>query len=126
MIKLGKTKRVKQPWQAYHKMTYESKWKPEIDKQWEEYTKMWKQEHPGEPVAKTRFAFMNDFMREKYDMETPEMKQKVEEYRHEAKNNESTDTNKMYQRSVVALSHKGGNLRSESAILNCCPGPSRR
>jgi len=91
-------------------MTYETKWKPEIDKQWETYCKTWKQEHPGEPMVKTHFEFMNNFMREKYEMETVEMKQKVEQYRREASNNESNDTNKTYQRSVIAPSYNGDEL----------------
>ncbi len=36
ILKIGKP-RVKQAWQAYHTMTYESVWKEEINRQWEEY-----------------------------------------------------------------------------------------
>jgi hypothetical protein len=35
-----------QPWQAYHALTYESKWKPHIDTAWTNYKKAWADEHP--------------------------------------------------------------------------------
>ena len=70
-----------QAYQAYHVLTYESKWKVEINCEWETFNVAWAKDHPGEPIKKTRFKFMNNFIREKYQAETPEMKQRVADFR---------------------------------------------
>jgi retron-type reverse transcriptase len=77
-----KTKpRLLQDWQAYQALTYESKWKAIVDKEWGEYKLEWELAHPKETLPKKRFTFMVEFMKEKYKNETDEMKQKCEEYR---------------------------------------------
>ena len=76
-----KKKRMLQAWQAYHDLTYESKWKAEIDSQWTEYVNNWKAENPELPVDQTRFAFMNTFIKSKFAEETEEMKEDVENHR---------------------------------------------
>jgi len=76
-----KTKlRLLQDWQAYQALTYESKWKAIVDKEWATYKTEWELEHPKETPLKNRFTFMVEFMKEKYKDETEEMKQKCEEY----------------------------------------------
>ena len=70
-----------QPWQAYHALTYTSKWKADIDEKWEIYCKEWVSEHPNSKPPKTRFQIMAEFMKEKYAEETPAMKAECEEYR---------------------------------------------
>jgi hypothetical protein len=85
----GQTKLL-QPWQAYSALTYESQWKPEIDKIWNAYKKQWDAEHPKEKPAKTRFSTMIDFLKEKLANETPEMKRKVEEHRQTVKKESET------------------------------------
>ena len=69
-----------QPWQAYHALTYRSQWKSHVDTAWSEYQKSWTAEHPTEKPEKSRFQIMVEFMREKYNEETEEMKKKCEEY----------------------------------------------
>lgn len=69
------------PWQAYHALTYENMWKTEIDKEWTEYKNKWEFDHPGEDPPKGRFAIMNEFMREKYNTASDEMKERCEQYR---------------------------------------------
>jgi len=66
-----------QPWQAYHALTYESKWKHKIDCQWEALTAAWDKDNPGIPRTKTRFEFMNTFIRGMNETEG------VEDYRHD-------------------------------------------
>jgi hypothetical protein len=70
-----------QSWQAYHALTYKKQWKPVIQEKWSTYHKEWTSEHPNEKPAKTRFQLMVEFMKEKYDQESPEMKERCEEYR---------------------------------------------
>jgi hypothetical protein len=62
-------------------LTYESRWKPEIDKAWAAYKSQWEAEHPNEKPGKTRFGMMAEFLKEKLANETPEMKEKVEQHR---------------------------------------------
>ena len=69
-----------QPWQAYHALTYQDQWKTHIDTAWSEYPKAWKAEHTTEKPEKTRFQIMVEFMKQKYNEETEEMKKKCEEY----------------------------------------------
>ena len=70
-----------QAWQAYHALTYESKWKPHVNKEWKRYKEEWESEHPNEKPPKTRFEIMNAFMKEKFESETEGMKISCEEYR---------------------------------------------
>lgn len=86
-----------QPWQVYHSLTYESTWKKVIDEEWGEYTRTWLKEHPGEPLIKTRFEFMNTFIKEKYEGETQEMKEKVDDHRRKLLET-SGNVNQDYQR----------------------------
>jgi hypothetical protein len=73
------------PWQAYQALTYESQWKGEVDNKWKEYKIQWESEHPGEDPPKGRFAIMVEFMKEKYQNESDEMKEHCEKYRRSRK-----------------------------------------
>ena len=70
-----------QPWQAYHALTYESRWKADVNTAWAEYKTTWTAEHSDKKPEKTRFEIMVDFMKEKFAAETEEMKNRCEEYR---------------------------------------------
>ena len=71
-----------QPWQAYHALTYESRWKSSVNTAWIEYKEAWAAEHPNDKKPpKNRFQIMVDFMKEKFTKETDEMKVRCEEYR---------------------------------------------
>ena len=37
-----------QAWQAYHALTYESQWKPQVDKEWAKYKLEWESQNPSE------------------------------------------------------------------------------
>lgn len=69
--------KVQQEWQVYQTMTYETKWKTIIDDEWETYKKNWEKENPDTKLPQGRFAFMNSFLREKYENETEEVKKSV-------------------------------------------------
>ena len=58
-------------------MTYKTQWKAVIDKEWETYKCMWEVENPGDKLDKTRFTFMNSFMKQKYLEETKEVQNNV-------------------------------------------------
>ena len=73
--------RMLQTWQAYHALTYETKWKPHVDKAWEIYKAEWESQNPSEKPPKNRFTIMVEFMKEKFNNETEEMKLRCEEYR---------------------------------------------
>ena len=63
-------------------LTYQNQWKSVVQEEWVTYQKKWISEHPNEPTpAKTRFQIMVEFMKEKYNQETEEMKAKCEAYR---------------------------------------------
>lgn len=79
-----------QAWQAYQKLTYETQWKAEVDRIWDEYKEAWQAKHPGENPPKKRLTIMSDFMKEKYLEETDEMKEKCEKYRDPAFHDEAT------------------------------------
>ena len=71
-----------QPWQAYHALTYESRWKSSVNTAWNDYKEAWAAEHPDDKKPpKNRFQIMVDFMKDKFTTETEEMKQRCEEYR---------------------------------------------
>jgi len=72
--------RILQDWQAYQVLTYESKWKAIVDKEWASYKMEWELEHLKETPPKKRFTFMVEFMKEKYKNETEEMKLQCQEY----------------------------------------------
>jgi hypothetical protein len=90
-------RRVWQPWQAYHNLTYETKWKAEIDEKWQVFRTSWQNENPGQPLIKTRFEFMNAFIKEKFETETPEMKAQVEEHRHKMNTKAPDEVNDLFQ-----------------------------
>jgi hypothetical protein len=81
LLKMKVKPKVLQDWQAYQALTYESKWKPIVDKEWATYKTEWELKHPKETLPKKRFTFMVEFMKEKYKNETEEMKQQCEAYR---------------------------------------------
>ena len=110
LLKMKTKPRSLQDWQAYQALTYESKWKVIVDKEWKRYQAEWELEHPKETPPKKRFTFMVEFMKEKYKNETEEMKQKCEEYR-KARKSESpvpgdydTSRNLEYQSYVLISS----------------------
>jgi len=70
-----------QLWQAYHALTYESRWKPDVDTAWSEYKDAWEAEHPNEKPPKNRFQIMIEFMKQKFETEPEDMKIRCEEYR---------------------------------------------
>jgi len=70
-----------QPWQAYHVLTYESRWKSSINAAWNDYKETWAAEHPEDKKPlKNRFQIMVDFMKDRFMTETEEMKQRCKEY----------------------------------------------
>ena len=69
-----------QSWQAYHALTYETKWKPVIQERWTAYHEGWALEHPDEKPPKCWFQIMVDFMKEKYTGETPKIRVECKEY----------------------------------------------
>lgn len=86
-----------QPWQAYHALTYESKWKAVIDQKWEEYNIEWAKEQPEQPLVKTQFEFMNAFIKEKYEAESDDTKERVEQHRQDVATKPLDNTNKAFQ-----------------------------
>jgi len=101
VLKMKMKPKMLQPWQAYQALTYEEKWKPQIDKVWESYKEDWARENPGEKLPKTRFQIMVEFIKEKFANESEEMKQRCEVYRKENKGSPGpadteSDRNLMY------------------------------
>jgi len=74
-------------------MTYEAQWKAVIDKEWETYKSKWEAENPGDELDKTRFTFMNAFMKEKYLEETEEVQTSVRKRWEELKAEIGADAN---------------------------------
>ena len=81
ILKIKQKLKLLQDWQAYQALTYESKWKPHINKEWERYKREWASEHPNENLPKKRFTIMVEFMKENFKNESEEMKQRCEDYR---------------------------------------------
>ena len=80
-IKQKTQPRILQPWQAYQALTYESKWKAEVNAAWLAYKNAWLTEHPKEKPPKNRFQIMIEFIKEKFEQETDEVKEECKEYR---------------------------------------------
>ena len=72
-------------------MTYDSQWKPEVDKIWAEYKLEWEATHPDEKPEKTRFEIMNEFMKDKFTEASPETFKEVEDYRQKLKDDSGED-----------------------------------
>lgn len=92
-----------QTWQAYHAITYETQWKPHIDKEWERYKKEWESQNPSEKPPKppkNRFTIMVEFMKEKFLTETEEMKLRCEEYRQTRKVESPVPNNSLMARNL--------------------------
>ncbi|KAM6500769.1 hypothetical protein JOM56_003783, partial [Amanita muscaria] len=107
IMKLKKPK-MWQWWQAYGNLTYESKWKAQIGRDWAAYTETWKAENPDILAPKTWFEFQNAFLKEKYEQETKEMKLLVEEHRDKMKKEEvlpPKEKNALYQLAINQLPH---------------------
>ena len=81
VLKIKSKPKMLQVWQAYHALTYESQWKPHVDKEWENYKAGWEVENPNEKPPKKRLQIMVEFMKEKFENKTEEMKARCEEYR---------------------------------------------
>ena len=80
-IKQKTQPRMLQPWQAYQALTYESKWKTEVDAAWSMYKSTWTTEHPEEKLPKSQFQIMIEFIKEKFEQESDEVKKQCEDYR---------------------------------------------
>jgi hypothetical protein len=80
-IKPKQQPRMLQPWQAYHALTYETRWKSDVNIAWSNYKDNWAAEHPKEKLPKNRFQIMIEFMKQKFEAETEEVKTQCEEYR---------------------------------------------
>jgi hypothetical protein len=88
-----------QLWQAYQALTYESKWKPDVDMAWSEYKNAWTSKHPDEKPPKNRFQIMIEFMKQKFEMESEDMKIRCEEYReHQLEDNSDSTKNAEFQK----------------------------
>ena len=87
VLKINPKPKMLQGWQAYQVLTYEQQWKAHVDKEWEKYKMEWEVEHPNEKPPKKRIQIMSDFMKEKYENETDEMKVHCEKYRWARKEN---------------------------------------
>jgi hypothetical protein len=91
VLKMKGKPRMLQAWQAYQALTYESKWKPFVDKEWDRYRKEWESEHPNEKPPKARFTIMIEFIKDKFANETDEMKARCEEFRKASKDESPVD-----------------------------------
>ena len=85
--------RVRLEWQVYQQMTYESKWKAIIDKEWSKIRKKWEAENPETKMTETRFTFMNTFLQEKYKEESEDVKAEVKKRQAELKEDVAGDDN---------------------------------
>lgn len=65
-------------WQAYQALTYETKWKADVEQGWKEYRA---QSDADNPKKMTRLVYLMEFMKEKLAGETDKMKTEVEDYR---------------------------------------------
>ena len=81
ILKIKQKPKLLQDWRAYQALTYENKWKPYVDEEWERYKREWVSEHPNENPLKKHFTIMVEFMKEKFKHESKEMKQRCEDYR---------------------------------------------
>jgi hypothetical protein len=81
ILKIKAKAKTLQAWQAYQALTYETRWKDDVDKAWGDYLATWNAENPDEKPGKSRLVYLMEFMKEKLAAETDEMKEKVEEYR---------------------------------------------
>ena len=79
ILKIIPKTRVLQDWQIYQALTYKTQWKNVIDREWLAHQKNWKAANPGAEFEDNCFSYMNNFLKEKFSNETPEMKQKVAE-----------------------------------------------
>ena len=81
-------------------MTYESQWKAVIEKEWETYKEKLTGENPEVNLRMAHFNFGNEFIREKYQAETEEVKAEVKKRREreEEDNMNSEAQNKSYQK----------------------------
>ncbi|KDR76585.1 hypothetical protein GALMADRAFT_66873 [Galerina marginata CBS 339.88] len=104
--------RLKQEWQVYQLMTYESKWKAVIDNEWETYKKKWEEDHAGTKLPQGRFAFMNTFLKTKYNEESEEVKAEVRTRRSAMKEEveKTQEQNEAYQKSVKFHIHSKRSL----------------
>ena len=88
------------PWQAYADLVYPDL-KAEIDAGYAVLLKKWNEENPeGEKNGEKKpiqFAFMNEFLRERYEAKSNEMKAKVEEHRKKMREVGPDEVNCQYQ-----------------------------
>jgi len=80
LLKLNLQAKLLQVYEVYHRLTYESKWKLDINTGWKTYQANWKAENPGRNFNITRLEYMNNFIRDKYKNKTPKMKAEAEKH----------------------------------------------
>ena len=103
ILKMKPRPKMLQDWQAYHALTYETQWKPQIDEEWTRYKNEWELQNSTEKPPKNRFMIMVDFIKENFKNETKEMKLRCEEYRQARKlespapNNPQVEKNLQFQ-----------------------------
>ena len=104
-------------------MTYETQWKTVIDNEWDAYQAKWKSDHPGTKLPQGRFAFMNSFLKDKYNSESDEVKTAVKERRaamkieFDARAKEAGERNVAYQRWLsIRAPVRSTHLHFSSAI----------
>jgi hypothetical protein len=85
LLKIKTKPKMLQGWQAYQALTYGQKWKTHVDKEWKIYKTEWEEEHPNEKPPKMRLQIMTEFIKEKYQNETDEMKKRCEQYQQACK-----------------------------------------
>lgn len=123
LLKINGQTRFRQEWQVYQTMTYETQWKTVIDNEWDAYQAKWKSDHPGTELPQGRFAFMNSFLKDKYNSESDEVKTAVKERRaamkieFDARAKEAGERNAAYQRWLsIRAPVRSTHLHFSSAI----------
>ncbi|KIJ91103.1 hypothetical protein K443DRAFT_126330 [Laccaria amethystina LaAM-08-1] len=105
VLNLTKT-RAWQPWQAYADLMYKTL-KPDIDRGYADLLEKWISEHPeGETEGEkkpNRFAYMNAFLKEKFEAESEEMREEVEAHRLKMVEIAPDEVNRQYQIAINKL-----------------------
>ena len=99
ILKMMPKPKMLQDWQAYHALTYKTKWKPEVDKEWQNYKKKWEKHNLSEKPPKKQFTIMVKFM-EKFKNETEEMKLRCKEFRQTHKSGSPVPNNSEVARNL--------------------------
>jgi hypothetical protein len=76
-------------------MTYETKWKTIIDKEWDAHKQKWEAKNPDSKMTESCFNFMNMFLQDKYKEESDNVKNEVKKCRAAMKEEGQGDKDKM-------------------------------